>query len=65
MSGGYMCSQGFYGCTFGSIIIYGMKPKGDFVNIYKEYLKEVGIPHTFRRDVSKQQGVHLLRIWKS
>ena len=53
---GYTMAQAFYGCTSGAIHVYGMKSKGEFYQVYQEHLKEVGIPHTLRRDYSMEQG---------
>ena len=53
---GYNMAQAFYGCTSGTIHVYGMKSKGEFYKVYQDHIKEVGIPHTLRQDYSMEQG---------
>ena len=51
---GFIMAQIFYGCTSGALQVYGMKSKGEFYQVYQEHLKEVGIPHTLRRNYSME-----------
>lgn len=53
---GYNMAQPFYGCTSGTIHVYGMKSKGEFYKVYQDHINKVGIPHTLRRDYSMEQG---------
>ena len=43
---GYNCAQVYYGCTSGTIHVYGMRSKNEFIDTYQEHMKEVGIPQT-------------------
>ena len=53
---GYNMAHVFYGCSSGTIHVYGMKSKGKFYKLYQDHIEEVGIPHTLRQDYSKEQG---------
>ena len=52
---GYNCAQAFYGCTSRFIEVYGMKTESEFVDTYKDFLRDRGIPHTLRRDNAKSE----------
>ncbi|MEM7375787.1 MAG: hypothetical protein AAF587_44760, partial [Bacteroidota bacterium] len=43
---GYKCAQVFYGCTSKFIEVYGMRTESEFIDVYKDFICERGIPHT-------------------
>ena len=47
---GFKCAQVFVGCASDTIDIVGMKTESDFIDAYKEFMRDRGIPHTLRRD---------------
>ena len=53
---GYWCAQVFYGCTSRRLKVYGMKRESEFVDVYQDFMRDCGIPHTLRRDNAKSEG---------
>ena len=47
---GYTCAQVFFGCTYKTINVYGMKTESEFSEVYKDFMNDRGIPHTLKRD---------------
>ena len=58
---GYFCAQAFYGCTSRFIEIYGMRTESEFPSVYKDFLREKGIPHTLRRDNARSEASHAIQ----
>ena len=57
-------AQAFYGCTSGTIHVYGMKSKGEFYKVYQDHIKEVGIPHTYVETTPRnREAVTRVTIW--
>ena len=46
----------FYGCTSHNINVYGIKSKGDFHLVYKDFIHEHGAPSVLRRDNAKEEN---------
>ena len=53
---GCWMAQMFFGCGSKFIAVHGMKTESDFPDIYKDFLKQKGIPHTLRRDNAKSEN---------
>ena len=53
---GYNCAQVFYGCTSKFIEVHGMKTESEFPEVYKDFLRERGIPHTLQKDNAKSKN---------
>ena len=47
---GYTCSQFFYGTKSRTIYIVGMQTESDFLNAYKDFIRNIGIPAGLHRD---------------
>ena len=47
---GFFCSHFFYGVKSRTIYIVGMQTESDFLNAYKDFIKQVGIPAGLHRD---------------
>ena len=63
VSHGFSCAQVFYGLTSHCIDIYGMKRKGEFPTVYRDFIREHGCPSILRRDNAKEeQGEEVLKI---
>ena len=58
---GYWCSQAFYGVKSRRIEVRGMKTEAEFYQVYQDFLREVGIPHTLRRDNARSEGSERVR----
>eukprot|EP00934_Nitzschia_sp_Nitz4_P004970 Nitzschia sp. Nitz4//scaffold619_size2308//700//2068//NITZ4_009297-RA/size2308-processed-gene-0.3-mRNA-1//1//CDS//3329555649//4960//frame0 len=52
---GRTCAQVFYGTCSRFINVYGMRSKGEFPLIYKDFLREEGIPSVLMRDNVKEE----------
>ena len=52
---GYSCAQVFYGLKSHCINIYGMKSKGEFPVIYRDFIRDHGCPSILRRDNAKEE----------
>ena len=58
---GYHCAQIFIGLTSRRREVYGMKSKSEFPDIYQDFLRQHGIPHTLRRDNAKEENSTAVR----
>ena len=58
---GYYCSQVYLGCTSGIIEHYGMKTESEFLDTYKDFMRERGIPHTLRRDNAQSENSNKIK----
>jgi hypothetical protein len=52
---GYSVLQVFYGLSSHCIDVYGMKSKAEFPQIYKDFLKDVGVPDGLLRDKAPEE----------
>ena len=52
---GYTAAQVFYGTKSHTIFVYGIKSKGEFPKVYREFIKEHGAPSALRRDNAKEE----------
>jgi hypothetical protein len=52
---GYTCAQAFFGLKSHVINVYGMKSKGQFPDIYSDFIREHGCPMALRRDNAKEE----------
>ena len=52
---GYIAAQIFYGCKSHTIYVYGIKRKGEFPKIYKDFIREHGAPSALRRDNAREE----------
>ena len=53
---GKSCAQVFYGITSHVMNVYGMKSKAEVPAIYKDFIREEGIPSILHRDGAKEQA---------
>ena len=59
--GGEGYAQVFYGTVSRMINVYGMKRKGDFPKVYRDFIREEGIPSVLRRDQAKYEDSEVVR----
>ena len=60
---GYTGAQVFFGLKSHVINVYGMKSKGQFPDIYRDFIREHGSPIALRRDNAREEGsAEVLRI---
>ena len=52
---GYTAAQIFYGIKSHTIYVYGIKSKGEFPNVYRDFIREHGAPSALRRDNAKEE----------
>ena len=51
----YEAAQVFYGTKSHTIYVYGIKAKGEFPRVYKDFIREHGAPSALRRDNAKEE----------
>ena len=51
----YMGAQVFYGTKSHAIFIYGFRKKGEFPQLYRDFIREHGAPSALRRDNAKEE----------
>jgi hypothetical protein len=59
--GGASCAQVFYGLTSHHMDVYGMESKGQFPEIYKDFIRDQGVPSGLHRDNETGQKSHAIR----
>ena len=60
---GYTCAQVFFGLKSHMINVYGMRSKGNFPEVYRDFIREQGCPSALRRDNAKEeQSEEVLKI---
>ena len=52
---GHVAAQIFYGTKSHTIFLYGIKSKGEFPKVYKDFIREHGAPSALRRDNAKEE----------
>jgi hypothetical protein len=58
--GGFRCAQVFYGLTSHRMDVYGMESKSQFPDIYKEFIRDQGVPSGIHRDNATEQKSHII-----
>ena len=58
---GFWCAQMFVGCTSHRKKVYGMKTESEFPNVYRDHLRQDGIPHTLRRDNARSENSEAIK----
>jgi hypothetical protein len=58
--GGARCAQVFYGLTSHHMDVYGMGSKSQFPDIYKEFIRDQGVPSGLHRDNASEQRSHII-----
>jgi hypothetical protein len=53
---GQLCAQIFYGLSSHMMNVYGMQPKVEVPSVYKDFIREEGIPSILHRDGAKEQA---------
>ena len=53
--GGARCAQVFYGLTSHHMDVYGMESKGQFPEVYREFIRDQGVPSGLHRDNAMEQ----------
>ena len=56
--GGFHFAQVFFGCVSHMVNVYGMTKQGDFPMVYRDFLREEGIPSSLRRDQAQNEKSH-------
>src|SRR5687767_8089351 len=60
---GYTAAQVFLGTKSHAIFLYGIKSKGEFPKVYKDFIRDHGAPSSLRRDnANEEQSEHVLDI---
>ena len=52
---GYTAAQIFYGTKSHTIIVYGIKSKGEIPKVYRDFIREHGAPSALRRDNAREE----------
>jgi hypothetical protein len=58
--GGIRCAQVFYGLTSHHMDVYGMENKSQFPEVYKEFIRDQGVPSGLHRDNAPEQKSHVV-----
>ena len=58
---GYMAAQIFYGTKSHTIFVYGIKSKGEFPKVYKDFIRDHGAPSALRRDNAKEEQSEIVK----
>ena len=52
---GYVAAQVFYGTRSHTVFVYGIKSKGEFPKVYRDFIRDQGAPSALRRDNAKEE----------
>src|SRR5688572_6337470 len=52
---GYTAAQVFFGTKSHTIFIHGIKSKGEFPKVYRDFIRDHGAPSALRRDNVKEE----------
>lgn len=52
---GHTMAQVFFGTMSHTILVYGMKSKGEFPKIYQDYVSDHGATSALRRDIAQEE----------
>ena len=52
---GFTAAQVFFGLKSHTIFVYGIKSKGEFPRVYKDFIRDHGAPSALRRDNAKEE----------
>ena len=58
---GYVAAQVFYGTKSHTIYIYGIKSKGEFPKVYRDFIRDHGAPSALRRDNAKEEQSEIVK----
>jgi hypothetical protein len=58
--GGARCAQVFYGLTSHHMDVYGMESKSQFPDLYKEFIRDQGVPSGLHRDNAMEQRSNVI-----
>jgi hypothetical protein len=58
--GGARCAQVFYGLTSHHMDVYGMESKSRFPDVYKDFIRDQGVPSGLHRDNAPEQKSHIV-----
>ena len=61
MCHGYTAAQVFFGTKSHTIFMYGIKSKGEFPTVYRDFIREHGAPSALRRDNAKEEQSELVK----
>src|SRR5687768_7352367 len=51
----YTAAQVFFGTKSHTVFIYGIKSKGEFPRVYRDFIRDHGAPSALRRDNAKEE----------
>ena len=52
---GYTMAQIFFGTKSHTISVYGIKSRGEFPNVYRDFIKDHGAPSALRKDNAREE----------
>ena len=58
---GYTAAQIFFGTKSHTIFVYGIKSKGEFPRVYRDFIREHGAPSALRRDNAKEEQSEMVQ----
>ena len=58
---GYTAAQVFFGTKSHTIYVYGIKTKGEFPKVYRDFIREHGAPSALRRDNAKEEQSEIVK----
>src|SRR5687767_11012289 len=58
---GYTAAQVFFGTKSHTIFLYGIKSKGEFPRVYRDYIRDHGAPSALRRDKAKEEQSEVIK----
>ena len=58
---GYMAAQVFFGIKSHAIFVYGIKSKGEYPRVYRDFIRDQGAPSALRRDNAKEEQSELVK----
>src|SRR5687768_12109288 len=58
---GYLAAQVFFGLKSHTIFVYGIKSKGEFPKIYRDFIRDQGAPSALRRDNAREEQSEMVK----
>src|SRR5688500_15298289 len=58
---GYLAAQVFFGLKSHTIFVYGIKSKGEFPKIYRDFIRDQGAPSALRRDNARKKQNEMVK----
>lgn len=58
---GYIAVQVFYGTKSHTIYVYGIRSKGEFPKVYRDFIRDYGAPSALRRDNAREEQSEVVK----